>query len=60
MRLDQLDDLDILVKRHERLRQLGPQFSEVRLSSYMESLLGVTRAAIAAEPVMEERLAVSV
>lgn len=43
MRLDQIDDLEILVQRHEQLRELGPEYSEVRLSSYMESLLGVTR-----------------
>ena len=60
MRLDQIDDLEKVAARLDEVRR-RPEFAHIKLSSYMETLLGVTREAIAVtEPIMEERLAVSV
>ena len=60
MRLDQIDDLKTMAARLEEVRRLRPEYAHVKLTSYMETLLGVTREAAALEPVLETRLAVSV
>ena len=59
MRLDQIDDLDMVVGRLEQVRKLGSEY-KVELSPYMELLLGVTRTATKEEPVLTTRVAVSV
>ena len=60
MRLDQIDDLETMATRLEEVRRLRPEYAHIKLSSYMETLLGMTREAVAAEPELEARIAVSV
>lgn len=58
MRLDQTDDLELVVDRLDRVRKLGPDFAKVELSPYMELLLGVTRTAAKQESVVKALVAV--
>lgn len=58
MRLDQVDDLDLVVGRLEQVRRLGAEYGKIELSPYMELLLGITRASTRQEPVVEALVAV--
>ncbi len=58
MRLDQSDDLDLIVGRLESVRNMGAEYAEIELSPYMKVLLGVTRSAAKQESVVKQMVAV--
>ena len=58
MRLDQIDDLELMVERLERVRKIGSDYAKVELSPYMELLLGVTRSSSKQESVVKQMVAV--
>lgn len=58
MRLDQVDDLDLVVGRLEQVRKLSAEYGKIELSPYMELLLGVTRSSTRQEPVVQSLVAV--
>ena len=60
MRLDQIDDMEMIVSRLDQVRKMGPEYGKIELSPYMELLLGVTRSAAKQESVVAQRVAVGV
>ena len=58
MRLDQIDDMELVVSRLEKVRRLGSEYAKIELSPYMELLLGVTRTSTKQEAVVKSLVAV--
>lgn len=58
MRLDQIDDMELMEERLKRVHKLSSAHAKVELSPYMELLLGVTRTAAKQQSVVKHMVAV--